>query len=184
VSLLRLDHVSAFYGASQALFYGADMAGVPEHRAARAGIGLVSEGRRCFGNLTVRENLIAAARKGPWHEAAVAALFARLGEGWGPRAHSLSGGEQQMLAIARALMTTPRLLILEEATEGLAPVIRQEIWAAIARLRGETGVAILVIDKSLAELRQLADRAVVLEKGSTVWSGALDRLSPETYLGV
>ncbi|GGD31455.1 ABC transporter ATP-binding protein [Sinisalibacter lacisalsi] len=229
MSLLRLDHVSAFYGASQALFDvslavapgevvalmgrngmgksttvkvicrllrnrggtvlfdGADMAGVPAHRAARAGIGLVPEGRRCFGNLTVRENLIAAARKGPWDEAAVAALFPRLGERWGQRASSLSGGEQQMLAIGRALMTNPRLLILDEATEGLAPVIRQEIWAAIARLRGETGLAILVIDKSLAELRRVADRAVVLEKGRSVWTGPLDALSPalaETYLGV
>ena len=168
-------------------FDGQDLHVLPSHRAARLGIGLVPEGRRCFRDLTVAENLIATARPGPWDMDRVTGLFPRLGERKGQRAASLSGGEQQMLAIGRALMTNPRLLILDEATEGLAPIIRQEIWAAIARLKSETGVAILVIDKSLKELSQVADRAVILERGKTVWSGAMGDLShdiSERYLGV
>ena len=229
MSLLKLVHVSAFYGPSQALFDvdfeitpgevvalmgrngmgksttvkvicrlirhrggavlfdGHDLARLPAHRAARAGIGLVPEGRRCFASLTVHENLIAAARPGAWDLTAVAGLFPRLEERRDQIAASLSGGEQQMLAIGRALMTNPRLLILDEATEGLAPVMRQEIWAAIARLKAETGMAILVIDKSIRELAQVADRAVILEKGATVWQDAFSALSHETtdrYLGV
>ncbi|MDR9483896.1 MAG: ABC transporter ATP-binding protein [Sediminimonas sp.] len=229
MSLLKLSHVSAFYGPSQALFDvhltleegqvlalmgrngmgktttvkvicrmlrnrggkvlfdGQDLANVPAYRAARKGLGLVPEGRRCFPNLSVYENLIAAARPGPWDFQAVTGLFPRLAERRDQMANSLSGGEQQMLAIGRALMTNPRLLILDEATEGLAPVIRQEIWASIRRLKQETGMAILVIDKSLRELRAIADNAVILDKGRSVWSGAISDLSPQItdrYLGV
>ncbi|MFL4471593.1 ABC transporter ATP-binding protein [Tateyamaria armeniaca] len=168
-------------------FDGQDMAHVPPHRAARAGIGLVPEGRRCFPNLTVFENLIAAARPGLWDFDGVAALFPRLAERRDQGAHSLSGGEQQMLAIGRALMTNPRLLVLDEATEGLAPVVRQEIWAALTRLKTETGLALLVVDKSLAELRRMADRAVIIERGRSVWDGSLDALDgtvADTYLSV
>jgi len=166
---------------------GHDMARTAPHIAARMGLGLVPEGRRCFGPLTVRENLIAAARKGHWDLDSVTALFPRLGERQGQIAASLSGGEQQMLAIGRALMTNPRLLILDEATEGLAPVVRQEIWAAIARLKRETGLAILVVDKSLAELGRIADRGVIIEKGASVWADRFEALTPEItdrYLGV
>ncbi|KPP87614.1 MAG: branched-chain amino acid transport system ATP-binding protein [Rhodobacteraceae bacterium HLUCCO07] len=229
MSLLRLEHVSAFYGPSQALFDvslrldqgevvalmgrngmgktttikvicrmlkhrggavmldGQDMARWPSYRAARAGLGLVPEGRRCFPNLTVRENLIAPARPGPWTLRRVFEFFPRLGERAGQMAVSLSGGEQQMLAIGRALMTNPRILILDEATEGLAPVIRKEIWAAIAELKRDTGLAILVVDKSLRELSRVADRGVILERGRSVWGGGFDRLDADKrdrYLGV
>ena len=145
------------------------------------------EGRRCFAPLTVHENLIAAARPGHWTLARVFELFPRLGERQGQVAASLSGGEQQMLAIGRALMTNPKLLILDEATEGLAPVIRQEIWAAIRAVKAETGLSILVIDKSLKELATVADTGVIIEKGVTVWSGAfetLDRATTDRFLGV
>ncbi|HBG97170.1 MAG TPA: ABC transporter ATP-binding protein [Rhodobacteraceae bacterium] len=168
-------------------FAGTDLSGLPAHRIARMGIGLVPEGRRCFAGLSVAENLIAAARPGRWDTARVTALFPRLANRLGQRAATLSGGEQQMLAIGRALMTNPRLLILDEATEGLAPVIRAEIWAAVARLKGEEGLAILAVDKSLAELGPVADRAVVLERGRTVWSGGfadLDRQTVHRFLGV
>lgn len=160
---------------------------LPSHKVARMGVGLVPEGRRCFADLTVHENLRAAARPGPWDLTAVSQLFPRLEERARQRAASLSGGEQQMLAIARALMTNPRLLILDEATEGLAPIIRQEIWAAIGTLKRETGVAILLIDKSLKELAAVSDRAVILERGATVWAGAMAALTPEIsekYVGV
>ncbi|WP_297771926.1 ABC transporter ATP-binding protein [uncultured Roseovarius sp.] len=175
------------HSGGQARFAGRDLAGMPAHRAARAGIGLVPEGRRCFAGLTVRENLIAAARSGPWDMASVTRLFPRLAERQDQVAASLSGGEQQMLAIGRALMTNPRLLILDEATEGLAPVVRQEIWAALARLKSETGMALLVIDKSLRELSRVADSAVILEKGRSVWQGDFADLTPEItdrHLGV
>jgi len=161
------------------VFAGQDLHTMPSHRAARAGIGLVPEGRRCFAGLSVAENLTAAARPGPWSMARVHALFPRLAERAGQRAASLSGGEQQMLAIGRALMTNPRLLILDEATEGLAPVVRHEIWAAIHTVRAETGMAILLVDKSLKELARIADRAVILARGRTVWAGAMDALTPE-----
>ena len=167
-------------------FAGTDLARLSSHRVARLGIGLVPEGRRCFGPLTVDENLTVAARPGPWSLARVAALFPRLGERRGQIARTLSGGEQQMLAIGRALMTNPRLLILDEATEGLAPVVRQEIWAAIRSLRGQ-GLSILVVDKSLKELRAIADRAVILERGADVWTGPIADLSPDIadrHLGV
>lgn len=169
------------------MFDGHDLSRLPSHKAAQLGIGLVPEGRRCFAALTVTENLIAAARPGPWTFASVTQLFPRLAERAGQRASTLSGGEQQMLAIARALMTNPRLLILDEATEGLAPLVRQEIWAALTELKAKTGVSILVVDKSLAELSRLSDRAVVLERGETVWTGAMTALTPEIstrYIGV
>ena len=169
------------------IFAGHDLTRLHSHQVARLGIGLVPEGRRCFAELTVYENLIAGARPGYWQVETVAALFPKLGERSGQIASSLSGGEQQMLAIGRALMTNPKLLVLDEATEGLAPIIRQEIWAAINRLKSETGLAILVIDKSIKELSQVCDKAVVLERGATVWQGAMTDLSPEItekYVGV
>ena len=165
---------------------GCDLSRLAPHHAARAGLGLVPEGRRCFAPLTVAENLSVAARPGEWTQARVVALFPRLGERMGQRAATLSGGEQQMLAIGRALMTNPRLLILDEATEGLAPVVRHEIWAAIRALKAQ-GMAILLVDKSLAELAGVADRATILERGTTVWSGAmagLDDTLAARYLGV
>ncbi|WP_411956179.1 ABC transporter ATP-binding protein [Arvimicrobium flavum] len=167
-------------------FDGAEIAGRPAYRVARLGIGLVPEGRRCFPNLTVHENLVAAARGSGWTLDAVQQLFPRLGERAGQYANTLSGGEQQMLAIGRALMTNPKLLILDEATEGLAPVIRHDIWAAIRALKGR-GQSILVVDKTLSELLPVADRAFILEKGRTVWSGTPDDLTPDIqdrYLGV
>ncbi|MGC3937512.1 ABC transporter ATP-binding protein [Roseobacter sp. EG26] len=166
---------------------GQDLAHLPPHKAARAGLGLVPEGRRCFPNLSVYENLIAAARPGPWDFARVSDLFPRLAERRDQSAASLSGGEQQMLSLGRALMTNPRLLLLDEATEGLAPVVRQEIWAAVRRLKSETGMALLVVDKSLAELRQVADQCVILERGTTVWSGPMAEVTStvaDQYLGV
>jgi len=168
-------------------FDGHDLQALPSHRVARLGVGLVPEGRRCFRDLTVTENLIAAARPGEWDLRTVTALFPRLGERHQQRAASLSGGEQQMLAIGRALMTNPGLLILDEASEGLAPIVRQEIWAAINRIKAETGMAILLIDKSLHELSQVADRAVILTRGKTVWSNKMTELTPQItqkYLGV
>ena len=168
-------------------FDGQDITALPSHRAARLGLGLVPEGRRCFTNLTVRENLYASARPGEWDFARVHALFPRLEERGDQMAGSLSGGEQQMLAIGRALMTNPRLLILDEATEGLAPVVRQEIWAAIGTLKAASNLSILVVDKTLSELRRIADRVVILERGVSVWQGAMDVLNADVrdkYLGV
>jgi branched-chain amino acid transport system ATP-binding protein len=156
-------------------FRGAGLAGLPPEAIARRGIGLVPEGRQVFPTLSVRENLVATAanRAGqpePWTLERIYALFPRLRERAGQSARTLSGGEQQMLAIGRALMTNPHLLILDEATEGLAPVIRAEIWSTLASLK-QRGQAILVIDKNLTALGRLADRHYVLEKGRTVWSG-------------
>lgn len=171
----------------QVQFAGRDIAALPAHKAARLGLGLVPEGRRCFTNLTVYENLYASARAGVWDFAAVHALFPRLAERRDQLAGSLSGGEQQMLAIGRALMTNPRLLILDEATEGLAPVVRQEIWAAIAQLKKTGDLSILVVDKTLSELRQVADKVAILERGVSVWHGSMDTLTSEVrdqYLGV
>jgi len=165
---------------------GREVSGLSPHRIARLGVGLVPEGRRCFPNLTVHENLVAAARPGVWTLARVNGLFPRLAERRDQYANTLSGGEQQMLAIGRALMTNPKLLILDEATEGLAPVIRHDIWAAIRRLKAE-GQSILVVDKTLSELLPVADRCFVLEKGRTVFSGAPAALTAELqdrYLGV
>ena len=168
-------------------FDGHDLTVLPSHRAANLGIGLVPEGRRCFRDLTVTENLLAAARSGPWDTLRVEALFPPLAERRRQRAASLSGGEQQMLAIGRALMTNPRLLILDEATEGLAPLVRAQIWDAIAHLRSETGMAILLIDKSIKEIAAIADRAVLLERGRSVWAGPMAALTPDLtdrYIGV
>jgi branched-chain amino acid transport system ATP-binding protein len=162
--------------------------GLPSYRIAQAGLGLVPEGRQVFPNLTVRENLVATARKGPWTQERVYQLFPHLEARKGNYGNQLSGGEQQMLAIGRALLTNPRLLILDEATEGLAPLIRAEIYRSIERLKAE-GLSILIIDKDVKALTRVADRHYVLEKGRVVWSGTSAELSasPDTqhrYLGV
>jgi branched-chain amino acid transport system ATP-binding protein len=155
-------------------FEGKALAGAPPYRIAQAGLGLVPEGRQVFPTLTVEENLVATAAdrtgKGRFTLDSVYAFFPRLKERRGNFGNQLSGGEQQMLAIGRALMTNPKLLILDEATEGLAPLIRAEIWAALGRLRDE-GQSILVIDKHLDALMPLADRHCVIEKGRVVWTG-------------
>ena len=168
------------------VFRGTDLAGLAPYRVARLGVGLVPEGRRCFPNLSVHENLVVTARPGAIDLGRVIALFPRLAERAGQPAHTLSGGEQQMLSIGRALMTNPSLLILDEATEGLAPRVRAEIWAALRSLR-DHGQALLVVDKGLKELLALVDRCVVLERGRSVWSGAareLDETARARYLGV
>ena len=161
------------------IFDGAEIKELATYRIARLGIGLAPEGRRCFPNLTVAENLTAAARTGRWTVEAVCDLFPRLGERSGQLAATLSGGEQQMLAIARALTTNPRLLILDEATEGLAPLVREEIWASIRRLKAAAQMSIIVVDKSLAELASVADRAFILQRGRTVWSGEMTAIDNE-----
>jgi branched-chain amino acid transport system ATP-binding protein len=158
----------------RAVFDGVVLTGLPPYRVAQAGIGLVPEGRQIFPTLTVEENLIAtaAARGKParWTREAVYALFPKLAERRASLGGQLSGGEQQMLAVGRALMTNPKLLILDEATEGLAPLIRHEIWNCLAQLKAE-GQSILLVDKHLDALLKLADRHVVIEKGYVVWSG-------------
>jgi branched-chain amino acid transport system ATP-binding protein len=167
-------------------FAGREITRLGPHRIARCGVGLVPEGRRCFANLTVEENMRAAARPGRWTLEAVHGLFPRLAERRRQYAGTLSGGEQQMLAIGRALTTNPKLLILDEATEGLAPLVRQEIWAALRRLK-EEGQAILVVDKTLKEMMPVADRCTILEKGRTVWLGRPAELGidiQDRYLGV
>ena len=167
-------------------FAGQSTARQPAYKVARLGIGLVPEGRRCFRDLTVHENLIAAARPGPWTLARVNDLFPRLAERRDQLSRTLSGGEQQMLAIGRALMTNPRLLILDEATEGLAPVIRHDIWAAIRKLKSD-GLSILLVDKTLSELLPVADRCVILENGRSVWQGKPDEIDAsvkDRYLGI
>lgn len=164
------------------LFGGVEMAGRPAYRIARAGIGLVPEGRQIFPNLTVRENMVATASgETPWNYRSVCEMFPRLAERAGNMGDTLSGGEQQMLAIARALMTNPKLLILDEATEGLAPLIRQEIWGVLAQLK-QAGQAILVIDKDIAALARIADRHYILEKGRVVWSGGSGALVADAEL--
>lgn len=160
---------------------------LPSFKVARLGVGLVPEGRRCFPNLTVEENLIAGARPGHWDLLSVSTLFPRLHERRSQMANTLSGGEQQMLAIGRALMTNPRLLILDEATEGLAPLVRQEIWSALHSLKNNSNLSLLVVDKSLSELKQVADKVVILERGTSVWTGATTALSDtvvQQYLGI
>lgn len=167
-------------------FQGRNISALPPYRIARLGLGLVPEGRRCFPNLTVTENLLASARRGEWTIEAVNALFPRLKERHQQLANTLSGGEQQMLAVGRALMTNPELIVLDEATEGLAPVIRLEIWKAVRELK-RRGQSILVVDKTLSELLPVADRCVVLERGRTVWQGVPAELNAELqdrYLGV
>jgi branched-chain amino acid transport system ATP-binding protein len=175
------------------VFRGIAQQGRPCHQVARAGIGLVPEGRQVFPNLSVEENLLATAarravRGEPWTLRRVYALFPQLSERRRHLGAHLSGGEQQMVAIGRALMTNPELLILDEATEGLAPLVRAEIWRCLADLK-VAGQAILVIDKNLGALKRLADRHYVLEKGRVVWRGSSAELDarPElqhTYLGV
>ncbi len=227
-ALLEVSGLTAFYGASQALFgvdllvpegavvalmgrngmgktttiraicrmtrpaggsvrfAGRDLSGLASFEVARLGIGLCPEGRRVFSGLTVDENILAAARPGHWTRERVEELFPRLGERRRQRANTLSGGEQQMLAIGRALATNPTLLILDEATEGLAPVIRAEIWKAIRALKAE-GQSILVVDKTLSELLPVADGCVILERGRTAWAGRPDEITREVedrYLGV
>ncbi|NKB54946.1 MAG: ATP-binding cassette domain-containing protein [Alphaproteobacteria bacterium] len=167
--------------------------GQPSHAIARAGLALVPEGRRIFPNLTLRENLVATAanRRGvgsPWTVERIFAMFPSLAERADNMGNALSGGEQQMLAIGRALLTNPELLILDEATEGLAPMIRDDIWRCLAGLK-EEGLAILVIDKNLDALMRLADWHYIMEKGRIVWSGDSTALAaaPELrarYLGV
>ncbi len=167
-------------------FENKNLIGLVPHKAAQLGLGLVPEGRRCFSNLTVNENLIATARSGLWDINKVHQLFPRLKERSKQYAATLSGGEQQMLAIGRALLTNPKLLILDEATEGLAPIIRQEIWAAIHQLRSE-GQSILIVDKTLKELLPVCDKCFILEKGETVWTGKPSELNEDVsvrYLGV
>ena len=170
------------------VFEGRELAGQASHRVARAGLGLVPEGRQIFPNLTVRENLVATARPGPWTLTRIHALFPRLEERGDNMGNQLSGGEQQMLAIGRALMTNPRLLILDEATEGLAPLIRAEIWRCLADLKAG-GQSILVIDKNIEALTRIADHHTIIEKGRIVWRGSSAALrgDPELlhrYLGV
>ena len=162
-------------------FEGARIDGLPPHEIARRGIGLVPEGRQIFVRLSVEENLVATAANRtklsePWTLARVFALFPRLEERRAQSAGTLSGGEQQMLAIGRALMTNPRLLILDEATEGLAPLIRQDIWNCLGALRAQ-GLSILVVDRNLDALMRLADRHNVVEKGRVVWSGTSRELA-------
>jgi branched-chain amino acid transport system ATP-binding protein len=155
-------------------FEGRALAGLPPYRIAQCGIGLVPEGRQVFPTLTVHENLVAtaAARSGAprWTLPRVYELFPRLEERSHHLSSQLSGGEQQMLAIGRALMTNPKLLILDEATEGLAPLVRAEIWACLTRLKDERQ-AIVVIDKNVDALTRFADRHVIIEKGRVVWAG-------------
>jgi branched-chain amino acid transport system ATP-binding protein len=171
-------------------FAGSEVRGLPPYRIAQLGIGLVPEGRQIFPNLTARENLIAtaSARRGPWTLDRVFELFPRLAERQASMGNQLSGGEQQMLAIGRALMTNPRLLILDEATEGLAPLIRLEIWRCLERLKAE-GQAILVIDKNVDTLTRIASRHYLIERGRVVWAGTSQELiaAPEIqhrYLGI
>jgi branched-chain amino acid transport system ATP-binding protein len=175
--------------AGRIAFEGNALQGLPSYRVAQAGLGLVPEGRQVFPNLTVRENLVATARAGKrWNLDKVFELFPNLRNREGNYGNQLSGGEQQMLAIGRALMTNPKLLILDEATEGLAPLIRTDIYRSIEALKGE-GLSILVIDKDVKALTRVADRHYVLEKGRVVWSGTSAELAAQEdiqhrYLGV
>ncbi len=171
--------------AGRASFEGHPLTGLPPYLIAQAGIGLVPEGRQIFPALTVEENLVAtaASRLGDdqWTLTRVYDLFPMLMERRGHMGDQLSGGEQQMLAIGRALMTNPKLLILDEATEGLAPMVRSEIWQCLARLKSE-GQSILIVDKHLHALLKLADRHVIVEKGHTVWSGTSTALMADAQI--
>ena len=174
-------------------FAGIEVSQLPSFKTANLGVGLVPEGRQIFSNLTVRENLVATAsnhlkRDRPWMLDDVLELFPELASRISSMGNLLSGGEQQMLAVGRALMTNPQLLILDEATEGLAPLIRVKIWDSLARVR-DAGMAILVVDKNVKDLIRLADRHYVVEKGTVVWSGTSDALAADEelqhrYLGV
>jgi branched-chain amino acid transport system ATP-binding protein len=178
--------------AGQISFGGRPIAGAPPYRIAKAGIGLVPEGRQIFPTLTVEENLIATAYSRStgqsWTLERVYAFLPRLVERRRNFGDQLSGGEQQMLAIGRALMTNPTLLVLDEATEGLAPLVRQEVWDRLAILKGD-GLSILVIDKNVDPLLRLCDRHLILEKGRIVWQGnsqvlAADPVTRDRYLSV
>jgi len=169
-------------------FLGEPLAGLAAHRVARRGIALVPEGRQVFPNLTVQEHVSAFARPGPWTPGKLFELFPRLAERRGHMGHQLSGGEQQMLAMARALVTNPRLLVLDEATEGLAPLVREEIWRTLGVLR-DAGHSMLVVDKYVQRLVRLADRHVILEKGRVAWRGTSAQLDADRglwtrYLGI
>jgi branched-chain amino acid transport system ATP-binding protein len=175
------------------VFDGEELVGRPSFRTANLGLGLVPEGRQIFPNLSARENLVATAsnhldQPDPWTIDRVFALFPELESRASLMGNLLSGGEQQMLAIGRALMTNPKLLILDEATEGLAPLIRQKIWTALADIR-ETGLSILVVDKNLHDLMRLADKHFIVQRGEVVWSGTsaelqADQTARETWLGL
>lgn len=182
--------------AGSVMFEGQSCQGLPSYRLARLGLGLVPEGRQVFPNLTVEENLRATARKGdlgssglrPWQLERVYAFFPRLAQRRRNMGSQLSGGEQQMLAIARALMTNPRLLVLDEATEGLSPALRHEVWSSLAALRAE-GLSMIIIDKHLDSLERLVDHHYMLEKGRVVWQGNTQALRAhpdvvQRYLGV
>ena len=165
---------------------GEEVTGCASHRVACSGVGLVPEGRRIFPNLTVRENLVATASNrqqhaSPWTLERVYDMFPRLQERERNLGSNLSGGEQQMLAIGRALMTNPKLLILDEATEGLAPLVRAEIWKCLERLKGE-GLSLIVIDKNIGPLLRLADRHCIVEKGKVVWRGTSEELRAQPQL--
>jgi len=169
-------------------FEGRELQRLASYRIAKAGLGLVPEGRQIFPNLLVRENLVATATRGPWTMDRILALFPNLKERQKNYGNQLSGGEQQMLAIGRALMTNPKLLILDEATEGLAPLVRIEIYRSIEKLKAE-GLSILIIDKDVKALSRVADRHYVLEKGRVVWNGSSAELDASVelqhrYLGV
>ena len=174
-------------------FDGVELVGQPSFKTANLGIGLVPEGRQIFPNLTMWENLIATSsnhlnQRDPWTVEKVFDLFPELAERRNSMGNLLSGGEQQMLAVGRALMTNPKLLILDEATEGLAPLIRQKIWAALKQIKDQ-GLSILVVDKNLRDLLRIADRNFVIERGRVVWSGTSSALRAEPdvmerYLGL
>ena len=158
----------------------------PSYEIAKLGFGLVPEGRRIFTNLTVYENLICSARKGYWTTDKLKLIFPRLNERLNQMASSLSGGEQQMLSIGRALMTNPKLLILDEATEGLSPNIRSEIWSVISEIKKQ-GISIILIDKYLQKIKALADYLYILQRGKNVWEGmskSLDSSTIKKYLSL
>jgi len=167
-------------------FDGREITGLPSYRVARLGLGLVPEGRQVFPNLTVEENLVTTAANyggnpNPWTRDRIFELFPSLSERRNNMGNQLSGGEQQMLAIGRALMTNPRLLVLDEATEGLAPLLRLQIWQALSNLKME-GQAILVVDKDVEALIRLADSHFMLEKGRVVWNGTTSSLREHSDL--
>ena len=174
-------------------FQGQNLIGLASYKVAQLGLGLVPEGRQIFPNLTVRENLVATARTGqgtskPWTLDRVYELFPRLEDRQSSMGNQLSGGEQQMLAVGRALTTNPTLLLLDEATEGLAPLVRDEIWSCLSVLKS-AGQAILIIDKNVETLTEICDHHFIVEKGHLVWNGNSDELraNPEIqqqYLGV
>ncbi len=174
-------------------FEGEEIRSQKDYRIAKLGLGLVPEGRQIFPNLTVRENLIATSdnrsgTKEPWTVEEIVEMFPNLGNRMGNMGNQLSGGEQQMLAVGRALMTNPKLLILDEATEGLAPLIREEIWTCLAKLKAR-GQSILVIDKNVDALTRIGDRHYIVERGEVVWQGTSDALRADEdlqhrYLGV